>query len=210
MELVSLKPEGKVALTLIHGRHTYSELRFETGLSDRWLARKIRELMEKRVVEKRGKWYGLSDELDVSAYEFSLYLSLQASRMAAELGKLCSVKAVILFGSVAKRNGHEYSDLDMIIVVNRSFEKAKQEVLSEISELESNFHVTIEPVILTEKDFRDNVHSHEGGIVHGVAEGYEVLVDKTGQFTGILRDRVEEIKHTCDYLEESGIWLRAK
>ena len=210
MELVSLKPEGKVALTLMHGMHTYSELRFETGLSDRWLARKIRELMEKRVVEKRGKWYGLSDELDVSAYELSLYLRLQASRMAAELGNLRSVKAVILFGSVAQRNGHEYSDLDMIIVVNRSFEKAKQEVLSEISELESNFHVTIELVILTEKDFRDNVHSHEGGIIHGVAEGYEVLVDKTGQFTEVLHDRVEEIKHTCDYLEESGIWLRAK
>ena len=210
MELVSLKPCGKIALTLMHGKHTYSELRFETGLSDRWLARKIRELMGKGVVEKEGKWYDLSDGLDVSAYEFSLYLRLQASRMAVELERLSFVSAVVLFGGVAQRRAHEYSDLDMIIVVNGSLEKVKHEVLSEILGLESDYHVTVEPLILAEKDFWDNVYSQEGGIIYGVAEGYEVLVDKTGQFAEVLHDRVEEIKHSCDYLGESGIWLRIR
>jgi len=210
MELGSLNPFGRIALTLMHGKHTYSELRFETGLSDRWLARKIRELIGKGVVKKEGKWYNLSGGLDVSAYELSLYLRLQASRMAVELGKLSSVRAVVLFGGVAQRSAHEYSDLDMIIVVNGSLEKVKREVLSEISGLESSYHVTVEPLILTEKDFWDNVYSHEGGIIYGVAEGYEVLVDKTGQFTEVLHDRVEEIRHSCDYLGESGVWLRVK
>lgn len=210
MELVSLNPYGRISLTLMHGKHTYSELRFETGLSDRWLARKIRELMGKGVVEKEGKWYYLSDGLDVSAYELSLYLRLQASRMAVELGKSSSVKAVVLFGGVAQRRAHEYSDLDVIIVVNGSLEKVKHEVLSEISGLESDYHVTVEPLILAEKDFWDNVYSQEGGIMYGVAEGYEVLVDKTGQFAEVLHDRVEEIKRSCDYLGESGIWLRIR
>jgi len=210
MELVSLKPEGKVVLTLMHGKHAYSELKFETGLSDRWLTRKLRELTEKGAVEKQGRWYGLSDKLDISAYELILYLRLQASRMAVELGKLRFVKAVILFGGVAQRSAHEYSDLDMIIVVDGSFEKARYKVLSEISRLESDYHLTVEPLIFTEKDFWDNAHQHEGGIIYGVAEGYEVLVDESGQFTDVLHDRVEEIKSTRDYLEESGIWLKTK
>jgi len=37
----------------------------------------------------------------------------------------------------------------------------------------------IEPPILTEGDFLDDVHTHEGGIIYEIAEGFEVLVDKT-------------------------------
>ena len=55
MELVSLTPEGRIVLTLRHGKHTYSELKLETGLSDRWLAIKLGELEGEGVVEKSGK-----------------------------------------------------------------------------------------------------------------------------------------------------------
>jgi len=210
MELVSLSPEGRIVLTLKHGRHTYSELRLETGLSDRWLTIKLEELERGRIIEKNGKWYGLSEKLAISAYELSLYMIFQARRMAAKLSKLHFVRAIILFGGVAQKNAHEYSDLDMIIVVSESVDKVKKQVMSEISKLESNYHTTIEPLILAKEDFLDNVYSHEGGIVFGVAEGYEVLVDKTGEFTKIVRNRVEEIKSSHEYLEEGRIWLKAK
>ena len=210
MELVSLTPEGRIVLTLKHGKHTYSELRLETGLSDRWLTIKLEELVGGGVVEKSGKWYGLSEERGVSAYELSLYMSFQAKRMADELAKLHLVRAIILFGGVAQKNAHEYSDLDTIIVVSESVDKVKKEVVSEISKLESKHHITIEPLILAREDFLDNVYSHESGIVYGIAEGYEVLVDKTGEFAKILHDRVEEIKRSHDYLEEARIWLKLK
>jgi len=210
VELVSLTPEGKIVLALKHGKHTYSELRLETGLSDRWLTVKLEELEGGGVVEKRGRWYGLSGELDVSAYELSLYLRFQAKRMAGELAKLRFVRAIILFGGVAQNNAHEYSDLDMIIVVSESVDEVKREVLSRISKVESKYHITIEPLILAEEDFLDNVYSHEGGIIYGVAEGCEVLVDKTGELAKILYNRVEEIKRSHDYLEEARIWLRVK
>jgi len=210
VELVSLTPEGRIILALKHGKHTYSELRLETGLSDRWLTIKLEELEGGGVVEKRGRWYGLSGELDVSAYELSLYLRFQAKRMAGELARLRFVRAIILFGGVAQNDAHEYSDLDMVIVVSESVDEVKREVLSQISNVESKYHITIEPLILAEEDFLDNVYSHEGGIIYGVAEGCEVLVDKTGELAKILYDRVEEIKRSHDYLEEARIWLRVK
>ena len=210
MELVSLSPEGRIVLTLTHGKHTYSELRFETGLSDRWLTIKLEELERGGVVEKNGKWYGLSGKLAISAYELSLYMRFQAKRMAAELAKLRFVRMITLFGGVAQKNAHEYSDLDMIIVVSEPVDKVKKEIKLEISRLESKYHITVEPLILAKEDFVDNVNSCEGGIVYGVAEGYEVLVDKTGEFAKILHNRVEEIKRSHDYLEEARIWLKAK
>ena len=210
LELVSLSSEGRVVLTLKHGKHSYSELKLETGLSDRWLTVKLRELESGGVVERDGKWYGLSGELDVSAYELSLYLRSQAKRMAGELAKLRFVVAIVLFGGVAQKNAWELSDLDMIIVVSGLVDKVREQVMSAISKLESRYHFTIEPLILAEEDFLDNVHSHEGGIVYGLAEGCEVLVDKTGRLSRILSKRVEEIKCSHDYLKEVRIWLKVK
>lgn len=210
MKLVSLTPEGRIVLTLKHGKHTYSELRLETGLSDRWLTVKLGELKGEGVVEKRDKWYGLKQETKVSTYELSLYMISQAKQMASELANLRFVRAVILFGSVAQKKASEYSDLDMIIVVNEPYDRVKKGIMSSISRLESNYHITIEPLILVEEDFLDNVYSGEGGIIYGVAEGFEVLVDKTGEFGKILRDRVEEIRHSHDYLVEERIWLKVR
>jgi len=210
VELVNLSPTGRIVLTLKHGKHTYSELKFETALSDRWLTVKLEELERRGVVEKNGKWYGLRGKLTISAYELSLYMSSHARRMAAELARLHFVKLIVFFGSVAQKNAHEYSDLDMIIVVSELVDKVKKDVISEISKLESKYHMTIEPLILAEEDFLDNVYSHEGGIIYGVAEGYEVFVDKTGELAKILSNRVEEIKCNHEYLEGTRIWLKAK
>ncbi len=210
MELVSLTSEGRIVLTLKHGKHTYSELKLETELSDRWLAIKLGELEGEGVVEKSGKWYGLKQETSVSAYELSLYMISQAKQMASELANLRFVKAIILFGSVAQKNAGEYSDLDLIIVVSEAYDRVRKETMLEISRLESNYHITIEPLILVKEDFLDNVYSREGGIIYGVAEGFEVLVDKTGEFGEILRNRVEEIRRSHDYLVEERIWLKVR
>lgn len=209
MEIVSLTSEGKILLALKHGKHTYSELRLETGLSDRWLATKLKELKEAQRIDRRAGWYGLRNKLNVSSYELSLYMRNQARRMACELAKLHQVKTIILFGGVAQGNAHEYSDLDLMVVVSDS-DEARRRILAEVSELESKYHITIEPLILRREDFLDNIHSHEGGITYGIAEGYEVLIDKTGELAEILHNRVEEIRRSHDYLAEERIWIKAR
>lgn len=210
MELVSLTPGGKVALVLSHGKHTYKELKMETGLSDRWLTVKLRELESAGIVKKSGRWYWLAKKLNFSAYELSLYMNFQAKRMADELAKLPFVRAIFLFGGVAQKRADELSDLDMIIVVDGPIEKVKRKVVSKISELEMKHHIMIEPLILTGEDFLDNVYSSEGGVIYGVAEGFEVLVDKTGKLAKILQSRVEEIRRSHEYLSEARIWLKTK
>jgi len=210
VKLVSLTPEGRIVLTLKHGKHTYSELRLETGLSDRWLTVKLGELGGEGVVEKRGKWYGLKHEIKVSTCELSWYMISQAKQMVRGLANLHFVRAVILFGSVAQKKASEYSDLDLMIVVDEPYDGVKKGIMSSISRLESSYHITIEPLILVEEDFLDNVYSDEGGIIYGVAEGFEVLVDKTGKLGKILRDRVEEIRNSHDYLVEERIWLKVR
>lgn len=210
METVSLTPEGKIVLTLKHGKHTYEELRFETGLSDRWLSIKLRELGSRGIIRKIGKWYSLEGNPDASSFELSLYMVFQAKRMAEKLRKFSSVRMIVLFGSAAQKKAGDLSDLDMMIVVSKPLEKAKARIMVEISKLEMKHHITVEPLIFTEQDFLDNVYSQEGGIIYGVAEGFEILVDKTGRLSRILRERVEEIRRSHEYLKEAGIWLKPK
>jgi len=208
LDLVSLTSEGMVILTLKHGKHSYSELKFETGLSDRWLTLKLKELEDRDVLEKDGKRYGLARDFGVSAYELSLYMISQARRLALELLRMHSVQTLILFGSVPRKEAQEYSDLDMIIVVNGEAENVKERVVSKISELERRYHLAVEPIILSTEDFLINIRSDEAGIIYGVAEGFEVLAAKGRKLSQILRERVEEIRKTREYLEEGRIWLK--
>lgn len=208
MELVSLTPEGRVLLTLHHGQHLYSELKFETGLSDRWISKKLGELVDDGLVKKSGRWYGLDGSLSVSGYELNLYLRTQAMRIANELAEEDSVDAVILFGSLARGVAHEYSDIDLIIVVDGL--EGKQKIRGMIPGLESRYHFTIEPLVFSFRDFRDNLESQSGGIIYGVAEGYRVLYDSAGEVSDILEKRVEEIKGSHEYIEDVRIWVKTR
>jgi len=208
LDLASLTPEGRILLTLRHGKHSYSELKLETGLSDRWLTVKLRRLEGEGIVERDGKWYSISGDLNVSPYELSLYLRFQAERIADELAKLDFIAAIILFGGVAQGRAWELSDLDMIIVVDGPVDRLRGLVASAVSRLESKYHLTVEPLILAEEDLLDNLRSDEGGIVYGLAEGYRVLFDRTGRISGILGERIKEVKRSHVHLEEDGIWLK--
>jgi predicted nucleotidyltransferase len=211
MDLVSLTSEGMVVLTLTHGKHSYSELRNETGLSDRWLTIKLKELEEGAVLKKDGKWYGLIDQVAASPHELSLYMLTQARQLARQLAQLHSVRVIILFGSVAKEEAHEYSDLDMLIAVDqKDVESVRRRVASKISEFERRFHLTVEPVVLSTADFLVNIRSEAAGIIYGIAEGFKVLVAKDETLRRILSERVEEIRRTRQYLEEGRIWLKAE
>jgi predicted nucleotidyltransferase len=210
MDLVSLTPEGLVVLTLTHGKHSYSELRSETGLSDRWLTVKLKELENGGVLRKDGKWYGLTDQVAASPHELSLYMLTRARQLARQLAQLHSVRIIILFGSVAKEEAHEYSDLDMLIAVDQDVESVRRRVASKISEFERRFHLTVESLVLSAGDFRANMRSEEAGIVYGIAEGFKALVAKDATLHRMLRERVEEIRKTHQYIEEGRIWLKAE
>ena len=210
MELVSLTPEGRIVLTLHHGQHTYSELKFESGLSDRWLSVKLGELVGEGIVSKTGRWYRLKDEITASGFEMSLYLRSQSKKIAEILAEENDIAAIILFGSVAREAAHDYSDVDLIIVLVGQEDGIRDRLHERISDIETKYHFTVEPLILSSNDFRDNVESRSGGIVYGLAEGYEVLFDRTGEASSVLGKRVEQIREECDYLEDVRIWVKTR
>ena len=96
-----------------------------------------------------------------------------------------------------------------MIIVNKAADKTKKIVDAKILELESKFHQPIEPLILTMDDFLATVNSSERGIIYGLAEGCEVLTDKTnGELTKVLHNRIKEIMDTHEYLKEEEIWVK--
>ncbi|MGA2386348.1 MAG: nucleotidyltransferase domain-containing protein [Candidatus Bathyarchaeia archaeon] len=210
MDLVSLTPQGRILLTLAHGQHTYAELKAESGLSDRWLTIKLQELVADGSVAKDGRWYRVCEGAKVSAYELSLFMRGQAQRVAAELGKLPLVELVVLFGSVAQRKAEQYSDIDLLIVAADTGEKSRGMIVNELRRLESTFHFAIESLILSEQDFAKNLRTAEGGIIFGLAEGFEVLLDRKANLSDMLQSRVQEILSSFTRLDEEAIWLKAK
>jgi len=210
MELASLTPEGRIVLTLHHGQHTYSELKLESGLSDRWLSKKLSEFIREGIITKNGRWYRLNEDISVSRFEMSLYLRSQSKKIAEILAEEDSVAAIFLFGSVTRETAHDYSDVDLIIVASGQEDGIRDRLNERITEIEAKFHFTVEPLILSSDDFRDNVESRSGGIVYGLAEGYEALYDRTGESSSVLRKRVEQIREECDYLEDVRIWVKPR
>lgn len=134
----------------------------------------------------------------------------QARRYAEELGAMAPVRLVVLFGSVAQGKAQDYSDLDLIIVVSGSAEAAKETVLPKIRLLEKRYHFIVEPLILSQQDFLSTVQSHEGGVIFGLADGFEVLQEKNQDLAEALRNRVTEIKRTYTRIDEEQIWLKAR
>ena len=109
---------------------------------------------------------------------------------------------------MARGVAHEYSDIDLIIVVEDP--EGKRKIRGMIPGLESRYHFTIEPLVFSFRDFRDNLESQSGGIIYGVAEGYRVLHDSVGDVSDILEKRVEEIKGSHEYIEDVRIWVKTR
>lgn len=212
MMLTKLTPEGRIILTLEHGCHTYGELRRETRLSDRWLIRKLSELKRRAVIKKTGRWYGLAKEFPVSPYERALYRRTELSQAVNYLTEKCpQILAIVLYGSTAKATCTLTSDVDLLIVVEKT--KRIHEVRERIEEAANDlffmFHINFEPLVLTADDFLANLASKEGGIIYGIANGYEMLYDRVGdKLTNRLSERISQIKCGHECLEEHGIWLK--
>jgi len=115
---------------------------------------------------------------------------------------------VVLFGSVARNEAEEYSDLDLIIVISDG--EAREAILADVARLEILYHMAIEPVILSGADLLDNLRSSGAGIAYGLAEGFQVLVDKTGGLGRVLLERTREIRRSHVFLEEERLWVRAE
>lgn len=206
--LVQLTPEGKIALALVEGSKTYTELKRFTRLSDRWLSRKLAELMETETIELRNGKYCLiktsiiaSDPLAFEFFKSAVTPLAKARSISDELGRNPKVLAVVLFGSVAKGRMSEESDLDFLIITN-----GESELNEEVYELMFKYDVPIEAFFMSYEELLSHVQMKSTFLL-GVLEGYRVLFDRAG-VEHILSFLDGEVREEFVYSEEAGAWIR--
>jgi len=206
--LVQLTPEGKIVMELAAGAKTYTELKHLTKLSDRWLSKKLRELMAAAVIELRGNRYSLikpdviyRDALAKEFFKAAAAPAGKARMIANELGQNRNVLAVVLFGSVAKGKITEESDLDLLLIT-----KSEVELNEEIYELAFRYDVPIEATFMSFEELLSHVQAKTTFLL-GILEGYEVLFDRAG-VEYILSFSKTIVEEKFSYDEEAGAWIR--
>ena len=208
MNLLQLTPEGKIVMELASGAKSYTELRRLTKLSDRWLSKKLKELVEASVVELRDNRYNLtkpgviySDPLVLEYFKAKTAPIGKAKLIADELGRDRRVLAAVLFGSVAKGEATEESDLDLLVVSEGGIE-----LNEEVYELAFKYNVPIEATFMGFEELLSHVQARTTFML-GVLEGYEVLYDRAGvgSIFSFLKAKVQE---RFSYDEEAGAWIQ--
>lgn len=212
-KLVEITPEGKIIAALIESPKGYSELKSSTGLSDRWLSRKLKELSFAGLIEHYGNRYQLKEPSEIIAANpvFAQFLQGEASLIAKakliveEMSRNEGIVAIILFGSAAKGKAAEDSDIDLLVVTEGEMEETLNDL---VYKLMFKYNVPVETIFLTYDDLIVNLQA-KTTFSFGLLEGYKVLFDRGGVNTllGIKRKGIED---NWIYDEEAGAWFQKR
>jgi len=182
-------------------------------LSDRWLSKKLSELSSAGLVELHGGRYwvrnptGMIDADPVFAQFLKITVSLEvkAKLMAEELSRNEHVVAVILFGSVARGEAKEDSDIDMMVVTDREMEEELNET---IHNLMFKYDAPVESIFLTYDDLIVNLQA-KTAFSFGMLGSYRVLYDRGG-VEGLLSIKKKEVQEDWTYDEEVETWIQRR
>ena len=61
--------------------------------------------------------------------------------------------SMVLFGSMARGDYHDESDLDVAVIVHGLTRKLKGQILDEVAELELKHHMPLSVLVLSEEEF---------------------------------------------------------
>jgi predicted nucleotidyltransferase len=211
--LVEITPEGKIVAALIEGAKSYSGLKSATGLSDRWLSKKLRELSLSELIELHGNTYRLKSPNEIIDGDpvFARYLqgktSLKAKArlIAEEISRNERVVAVILFGSVAKEQASEESDVDLLVVTEAEM---TDQLNNLVYDLMFKHDVPVEAIFLTYDDLIINLQA-KTAFSFGLLESYQVLHDRGG-VKNLLSIKKNEIQENWIFDEEAQAWIQKK
>lgn len=206
--LLQLTPKGKIIIELVLGAKTYTELKCLTKLSDRWLSKKLQELVKAKMVELRDNKYSLikpsiihSDPLALECFKARAAPIGKARLIADELSRDLRVLAAVLFGSVAKGKAGEESDLDLLIITEGGIE-----LNDELYALAFKYDIPIEATFMSFEELLSHIQAKTTFLL-GVLEGYEVLHDRAG-IRGILSFLKTKVEEKFLYDEEAGAWIQ--
>lgn len=211
--LVEITAEGRIVAALIEGPKSYAGLKSATGLSDRWLSKKLKELSSSGLVEHHGKNYQLKNPAEIIDADpvFAQYLHGKASQkvkarlIAEEISRNERVVAVILFGSVAKEQATEGSDIDLLVVTEVEMEEQLNNI---VYDLMFKHDIPVEAVFLTYEDLIINLQA-KTTFSFGLLEGYQTFYDRGG-VENLLSIKRKEIQEQWFFDEETQTWIQKK
>ena len=200
MKLLEQTKEGLIVSALMQRALRYSELKRETGLSDAWLSKKLRELSEAGVVKCRDGVYMLNPVGFRSALTQNKFYYAQL--MALDLAKREDVLAVILFGSLA-RNPMSGGDIDLLVVTRSG---SQLDGIGESVRLFDRYGVAVDIVPVA---FRGLLRWFLEGspLLLSILRSHAVLFD-SGGFARLLDLMASEAAVEWTYADEVGAWLR--
>jgi predicted nucleotidyltransferase len=202
LKLFAFTPEGRIVRALSSGKKSFSEMVKTTGLSERWLSIKLKQLLQLGVVKLSGNGY----QVDHEKLQAILTPSLKETAWMAAyeiVEKHPEVLTVLLYGSVAKGKTHEESDIDLLVISENPLDLTKDEYETSVKHGVA-FQIT--SVALTE--FLAMLH-FKSSLLFGILEGYDVLFDRAG-ITTLLKALMKDIHKDWHYNRDEELWLKLR
>jgi len=202
LELFAFTPEGKIVHALSSGEKSFSELVKATALSERWLSIKLKRLLRLGVVKLDRNVY----QVDHEKLHTLLIPSLKDDAWMAAyeiVERHPEVLSILLYGSIAKGNTHEESDIDLLVI-----SESPLGLTSDEYEISIKRGVAFEITSMTLKEFLAMLH-FKSSLLFGILEGYEVLFDRAG-ITTLLKVSKREICKNWLYKKDEELWLKLK
>jgi predicted nucleotidyltransferase len=202
LKLFAFTPEGRIARALSSGEKSFSELVKTTGLSERWLSIKLKQLLQLGVVKLGGKGY----QVDPEKLHAILIPSLKETAWIAAYEIVEShpqVLSVLLYGSVAKGEVHEESDVDLLVISENPLDLTKDEY-----EISMKYGVAFEITSVALTEFLAMLH-FKSALLFGILEGYDVVFDRAG-ITALLKVFMKDIYKNWRYNRDEELWLKLR
>lgn len=201
MKLVEFTKEGLIVDALAKGPLHFGELKQATGLSDAWLSKKLRELLEMGVLSWReGRYYLNANVLRKAMRGEKAFIAKLA---AHEIAKSEDVVLVALFGSLVREPTRD-ADIDLLVVTyGREFDPLQASL-----QVFQKFGISVDILHLGLKDLL-GWFFEKPPILFGFMRGYRVLYDR-GCFGELLKLLEREIREGWIYLKEEELWLEKR
>jgi len=202
LKLSTFTPEGRIVRALSNGKQSFSELVKATGLSERWLSIKLKQLLQLDVIKLSSNGY----EVDHERLHAVLVPSLKETAWIAAyeiVEKHPQVLSVLLYGSTAKGKVHEESDVDLLLISENPLNLTDDEY-----EISMKYEVAFQITSVDLTEFLAMLH-FKSALLFGILEGYDVLFDRAG-ITTLLKVFNKDIHKNWQYNKDEKLWLKLR
>ena len=186
--IIGSRTKVRVLRTMVSNDREYwlSELSRKTGLSTGTLYPALEGLVDTRTLKMRKagrSWlYGLNETHILYTEIRALFMAererpTELAREFARMIDTSGIKAILLFGSVARGEYTETSDVDVLIVHEGEADEIRDRIGDEIDRMLDDHDVLISPTYITSRELRERVERIDSFAVTVLEEGIVLYGD---------------------------------